>query len=172
MIGALAAVTAVVVALDATVGLPGGVLGGRLLDHQSPGSSPAASPVPALSPLPAAAVLPPASGGTAPDPAALAKVLGPILGDPALGSSVGAVVVDVATGTQLYGRSATTGRTPASTAKLLTSAAALELLGPDTRLRTTVVETPVSAEGDPGGVPEIVLVGGGDPSLRQGTRRW
>lgn len=167
MIGALAAVTAVVVALDATVGLPGGVLGGRLLDHGTAAAEPSQSPVPAVPPQSAPPVLAPATAGTAPDPTALARVLSEILDTPALGTSVGAVVLDVTTGAVLYGRSPTAARTPASTAKLLTAVAALERLGADTRLETSVVETPVSAEGDPAGVPEIVLVGGGDPSLRQ-----
>ena len=46
---------------------------------------------------------------------------------------------------------------PASTTKLLTSAAALAALGPDHRFTTTVVRG--------GGPRELVLVGGGDPYL-------
>src|SRR5207344_1040996 len=71
-----------------------------------------------------------------------------------------------ASGEQVYADGASTGRPPASTVKILTATAAVQRLGSDTRLATRVVEVPVSAEGDPGGVPEIVLVGGGDPSLR------
>lgn len=57
---------------------------------------------------------------------------------------------------------------PASVTKLLTAAAALEVLEPDTRLSTSVVaaEAPVN-----GTVPgDLWLVGGGDPDL--GTDAW
>jgi D-alanyl-D-alanine carboxypeptidase/D-alanyl-D-alanine-endopeptidase (penicillin-binding protein 4) len=52
---------------------------------------------------------------------------------------------------------------PASTAKLVTGVAALEVLGPDGRFRTTVVAAAPAA----GGVVEgdLFLVGGGDPVL-------
>ncbi|HYN75533.1 MAG TPA: D-alanyl-D-alanine carboxypeptidase/D-alanyl-D-alanine-endopeptidase [Candidatus Limnocylindria bacterium] len=166
MIGALAAVTAGVVLLDATVGLPGGVLGGRLLDGGTSSAAPAASPRPAVSPVPAETVLEPSQGATAPDPAALAAVLDPILTRKALGGTVSLTVVDLATGDLLFDRTSTSPRTPASTAKILTASAALELLGGDARLTTKVVRTPPAAGGDPAAVPEIVLVGGGDPSLR------
>jgi serine-type D-Ala-D-Ala carboxypeptidase/endopeptidase (penicillin-binding protein 4) len=70
--------------------------------------------------------------------------------------------------------------TPASSLKLLTTAAALELMGPDHRFRTTVVRPPEQARGNRGNggnggnrstteaTEDIVLVGGGDPLL---TRR-
>jgi D-alanyl-D-alanine carboxypeptidase/D-alanyl-D-alanine-endopeptidase (penicillin-binding protein 4) len=93
----------------------------------------------------------------APDPAALATQLAPLLGDPALGAQVKAAVVDVSTGEVLLEQNATTPGVPASTAKLLTAVAALTTLDPAQRLPTTVVE---------GATPgEVVLVGGGDPTL-------
>jgi D-alanyl-D-alanine carboxypeptidase/D-alanyl-D-alanine-endopeptidase (penicillin-binding protein 4) len=70
---------------------------------------------------------------------------------------VGAVVVDAATGRRLYGSDATGSFAPASTTKLLTAVAALSTLGPDFRIQTRVV-----AGSTPG---QIVLVGGGDPTL-------
>ncbi|MFC7814427.1 D-alanyl-D-alanine carboxypeptidase/D-alanyl-D-alanine-endopeptidase [Streptomyces sp. NPDC057367] len=86
----------------------------------------------------------------------LADVLGPLTEDPALGGR-GAAVVDLTTGERLYGRSADTALTPASTTKIATAVAALTALGPDHRLTTrTALET------DTG---ELVLVGGGDPTL-------
>jgi D-alanyl-D-alanine carboxypeptidase/D-alanyl-D-alanine-endopeptidase (penicillin-binding protein 4) len=92
-----------------------------------------------------------------PDPHALAATLTPLVASSALGSDAEAQVVDVATGDVLYDRNAATPVTPASTAKLLTSVAALMTLDPEQTLTTTVV-----AGANPG---EVVLVGGGDPTL-------
>jgi D-alanyl-D-alanine carboxypeptidase/D-alanyl-D-alanine-endopeptidase (penicillin-binding protein 4) len=66
-------------------------------------------------------------------------------------------VVDVATKDVLLDMDASDPATPASTAKLLTAAAALTTLNPSDTLKTTVV-----AGSSPG---EVVLVGGGDPTL-------
>jgi serine-type D-Ala-D-Ala carboxypeptidase/endopeptidase (penicillin-binding protein 4) len=88
---------------------------------------------------------------------ALSDVLGPLLADGALGTARGAAVVDVATGKRLYGAGAGDALTPASTTKIATAVAALSAMGTDHRLTTrTVLE--------PGG-RELVLVGGGDPTL-------
>ncbi|MFD9406249.1 D-alanyl-D-alanine carboxypeptidase/D-alanyl-D-alanine-endopeptidase [Streptomyces sp. NPDC059989] len=87
----------------------------------------------------------------------LAAALKPLLADPALGTVRTASVVDTATGQVLYEAGARDAMTPASTIKIVTAAAALAALGPEHRIKTTVV---------PGGGPgQIVLVGGGDPSL-------
>ena len=72
-----------------------------------------------------------------------------------------AVVIDPSTDTVLLDVRAGTPRTPASTIKLLTSAAALTVLDPASRLATTVV-----ASGD-----SITLVGGGDATLARTKRR-
>jgi D-alanyl-D-alanine carboxypeptidase/D-alanyl-D-alanine-endopeptidase (penicillin-binding protein 4) len=93
----------------------------------------------------------------APDPTALTAAIGPLLGASALGAGVSAQVVDVATGEVLLEQAATEPATPASTAKLFTAAAALTALDPTDTIDTTVV-----AGATPG---EIVLVGGGDPTL-------
>ena len=95
----------------------------------------------------------------APAPVAtvLAGELAPLLAAPALGPGVEARVVDVASGEVLLDQNSEDPSTPASTAKLLTAVAALTTLGPDTTLETTVV-----AGAAPG---EVVLVGGGDPTL-------
>ncbi|MGW5851658.1 D-alanyl-D-alanine carboxypeptidase/D-alanyl-D-alanine endopeptidase [Streptomyces sp. NPDC055254] len=87
----------------------------------------------------------------------LAAVLRPLLADPALGTARTASVVDTATGRVLYASGPREAMTPASTIKIATAAAALAALGPEHRIRTTV-----TAGSGPG---EIVLVGGGDPSL-------
>ena len=127
----------------------------------TPGSPAAATPTAGAGltvPGSAAPVLlPVANGGPLPSTAALAKELAPLLRQPALGPHVGAEVVDLATGQSLYGLNAGAAFMPASTAKLLTAAAALTTLGPDYRIRTRVV---AGAEAG-----QIVLVGAGDPTL-------
>ncbi|MFI7129147.1 D-alanyl-D-alanine carboxypeptidase/D-alanyl-D-alanine-endopeptidase [Nonomuraea sp. NPDC050153] len=79
------------------------------------------------------------------------------LGDDALGSRVGAVVLDAATGERIFAANADTPIVPASTTKIVTCSAALASLGPDARLSTRVVQG-----AKPG---TAVLVGGGDPML-------
>ncbi len=98
-----------------------------------------------------------AGDAPAPDPATLSEQLTPLLQVPGLGSGVSADVVDVATGDVLLDLDAADPATPASTAKLLTAAAALTTLDPSERFETTVV-----AGSAPG---EVVLVGGGDLTL-------
>lgn len=64
----------------------------------------------------------------------------------------------------LYDRNGERLFTPASNTKIFTTAAALALLGPDYRFRTTVVTTtPPDAQGVVQG--DLVLVGQGDPTL-------
>lgn len=72
--------------------------------------------------------------------------------------SYSGTVLDVATGKVLFAHHADDPLIPASTTKLLSSAAALSTLGPETRFETTVVS---------GGKNRIVLVGGGDPYLAE-----
>ncbi|MEU0334914.1 D-alanyl-D-alanine carboxypeptidase/D-alanyl-D-alanine-endopeptidase [Streptomyces sp. NPDC006193] len=93
----------------------------------------------------------------APDGKPLTEVLEPVLDSPALGDSHAAAVVDVATGARLYGDGSGKALTPASTTKIATAAAALSALGPDHRLTTRAALEPDTRE--------LVLVGGGDPTL-------
>ncbi|MEU0968011.1 D-alanyl-D-alanine carboxypeptidase/D-alanyl-D-alanine-endopeptidase [Streptomyces sp. NPDC005917] len=88
---------------------------------------------------------------------ALTDLLEPLLEASALGSTRTAVVVDVATGERLYDAGADTALTPASTTKIATAVAALSALGADHRITTRVALEP--------GTREVVLVGGGDPTL-------
>ncbi|MGW4791513.1 D-alanyl-D-alanine carboxypeptidase/D-alanyl-D-alanine endopeptidase [Nonomuraea sp. NPDC004297] len=95
--------------------------------------------------------------GPLPTKGTLTRQLASALGDDALGDRVGVAVIDTATGEQLFAADPDTPVTPASTTKVITCAAALAALGPDTRFATRVVQG-----AQPGAV---VLVGGGDPLL-------
>jgi D-alanyl-D-alanine carboxypeptidase/D-alanyl-D-alanine-endopeptidase (penicillin-binding protein 4) len=90
----------------------------------------------------------------------LSDALAPALGSGALGPSVGMLVTNLTTGQVLYSQNSSAGFTPASTTKLATSVAALQVLGANARFTTTVV-TGANAH-------SIVLVGGGDPTLAAG----
>jgi D-alanyl-D-alanine carboxypeptidase/D-alanyl-D-alanine-endopeptidase (penicillin-binding protein 4) len=94
-----------------------------------------------------------ASVGTA-DPAKVRRALAPLLADKDLGPHVLTAVTGL-DGTPLFD-GGTGEAVPASTLKLLTSAAALETMGTDQTFATTVVSA---------GPRQIVLVGGGDPLL-------
>lgn len=106
-------------------------------------------------------------GGATPvvaqDRGALATDLDTILSSPALdGADVGLVVRTV-DGETVYSHAADRRQQPASNAKLVTSAAALDVLGPDYRFQTTVHTTgrrhgPV-VDGD------LYLKGTGDPTM-------
>lgn len=157
-VSALAAATALVLMLTLLGKMPGqgGSTGSAAVTSQaSSGSSSSTT----SSVAPAAPAVLEAAGATAPTPtnAGLASALAALFKDKGLGRHVGGAVVDVATGQLLYGRNAQVGFAPASTTKLLTAAAALSTLGPDYRITTKVVV------GD--GPGQIVLVGGGDPTL-------
>lgn len=109
-----------------------------------------------LVPAPRAAVLSatdPASG-SAPNAATLGGRLSALIGGPS--AKLNAVVIDVADRRPLFEWRADRPATPASTTKLVTAAAALASVGPAHRITTQVVR---------GAGGEIVLVGGGDPTL-------
>ncbi len=86
----------------------------------------------------------------------LTSALAPAVADPALGT-FGGVVIDAASGRTLWQEAAGRPLVPASTAKLLTTSAALLAVDHDFRFTTKVVRG-----SRPG---SIVLVGGGDPTL-------
>lgn len=110
-------------------------------------------------PAPSAPAVLSGLGATVPSPAApaLARILDPLLDVPALGDEWTGAVVDVATGKPVYGENAGEALTPASTTKIATAVAALSAAGADHRITTRTVLEP--------GTGEVVLVGGGDPTL-------
>ena len=115
----------------------------------------------AVKPAPAAAtaapgIVPVADSATKPTPDRLAATLAPLVADPNLGGLTGRIT-DAVTGAQLWAQGADVPMQPASTNKVLTTAAALLALDRDARLTTRVM-----ASGQPG---VVVLRGGGDPTL-------
>ena len=90
-----------------------------------------------------------------PAASSLAAMLGAALPASVTGTGVGIEVAAATTGQVLYSANSSTPAAPASTAKLVTAAAALSVLGPGTRFSTTVRQA-----GD-----MVVLAGGGDPTL-------
>lgn len=150
----------------------GGTDHGRTDDSSATSDTVAGAPLPAPS---AASVLTGLGGGvdvvkSAPDAlptgTGLTGVLGPLLGDPALGARHTASVVDVATGRLLYGAGAGQALTPASTTKIATAVAALSAMGGEHRFTTRAALEPDTRE--------LVLVGGGDPTLtaREDAGGW
>jgi len=76
----------------------------------------------------------------------------------------GVLIADAATGETLYEKNADKYFVPASNMKLLTTALALDTLGPDYRFRTTIeTNGTLAADGKLSG--DLILVGRGDPNL-------
>jgi D-alanyl-D-alanine carboxypeptidase/D-alanyl-D-alanine-endopeptidase (penicillin-binding protein 4) len=89
-----------------------------------------------------------------------------------MGSRAGAYVVDLGTRRVLYSRNADRSLAPASNEKLLTTAAALIRLGPDTTLQTVVRPAPDAVLQPDGTLQgDLILVGAGDPSLNDVAMR-
>jgi serine-type D-Ala-D-Ala carboxypeptidase/endopeptidase (penicillin-binding protein 4) len=117
---------------------------------------------PVLEPLPTDPAPSPVLAGAStdapvPTQAGIKSVIDPLVTGSVLGSRVNVSVVDVATGKSLYGHGQDNATLPASTNKLNTAAAVLATRGPNYRIPTRAV-----AGSNPG---EVVLVGGGDPTL-------
>ncbi|GII63672.1 D-alanyl-D-alanine carboxypeptidase [Sphaerisporangium krabiense] len=151
-VATLALLQAFVCAVGAYVLAAGGV-GADAASPPVKAATPTRAPVAIVTSGP---VLAPAPDGSLPGKGTLAARLTRAMGDAALGRSVGAVVVDIAGGSVLYGSKADTGITPASTTKVVTAVAVLSAAGPDARIATRVVQP------KPG---VVTLVGGGDPTL-------
>ena len=97
------------------------------------------------------------AGAGAPDPAALERAA------QVEGAAVGVYVADAGSGELIFS-GGDQPMIPASTAKLLTAAAALRALGPDWRFTTSLkAEAPPGGDGTLDG--DLYVVGGGDPTL-------
>ncbi|MFY1625425.1 D-alanyl-D-alanine carboxypeptidase/D-alanyl-D-alanine endopeptidase [Micromonospora sp. WMMD723] len=96
---------------------------------------------------------------TAPEPTAagVRAAVEPLTTAAALGSRVNVSVADVVTGESLYAKGGDDATVPASVTKLATGVTVLKARGPGHRIATRAV-----AGASPG---EVVLVGGGDPTL-------
>lgn len=134
------------------------LLPGRLALWQAPRIA-AARPAVAVRVLGAATGA--AGHGASATAAGVTKAIGPVVSSPVFGSQLGVLVTNLATGHVLYARNPTVGFAPASTTKLATAIAALQVLRPTARFRTRVLAGP--------GASSVVLVGGGDPTLAAGS---
>jgi serine-type D-Ala-D-Ala carboxypeptidase/endopeptidase (penicillin-binding protein 4) len=144
---AIAVVLAVAGALGGVIALTGPTLVQQLGLVPPAAAAPPPAPRTVLGPL--------AAGAAAPTPAGLAAALDDAAAE--MPGRFAGVVVDPATGTELWAHTPERALVPASTGKILTAAAALLTLNPTERLNTRVVGTPQA--------DTVVLVGGGDPTL-------
>ncbi|MGH3746058.1 MAG: D-alanyl-D-alanine carboxypeptidase/D-alanyl-D-alanine endopeptidase [Micromonosporaceae bacterium] len=112
--------------------------------------------VPTASPAPPDPVLVGAGSAPIPTTDGISAAIDQLVADRRVGD-LAASIVDIETGKQLYGRDSDLPVTPASIAKMATGTAVLATRGPSHRLDTHAV-----AGAKPG---EVVLVGGGDPTL-------
>ena len=124
---------------------------------------------PPAAPVPLSSVPPPANPSER--PAWLKARLDAVFASPALaGAKVSVMVVDAESGKPIYARNERTGLNAASNVKLVTSAAALALLGPEFRWKTAVLGL-APAEGgravNPAGElqGDLYLRASGDPTL-------
>ncbi|HEX2773947.1 MAG TPA: D-alanyl-D-alanine carboxypeptidase/D-alanyl-D-alanine-endopeptidase [Micromonosporaceae bacterium] len=152
MIGLVLAVVALALAATgAVVPRPGPVAG-----WLGAGPDPKESSASAAEPPPPPVLSTVAANAPMPSPEGIRAALEPLITASGI-RRVNLSVLDVATGQPLYERGAQVMTVPASTTKLATAAAVLSTRGPAYRIATRVV-----AGQTPG---EVVLVGGGDPTL-------
>ncbi len=138
----LAAVLSPVAALALTLPLA--------LPAEAADSLPSPSPSPSSTPWSAVS----ADGGAVPTPSAVRARIDDLAQQKSLKRS-GVVVVDPGTDQVLYGKQVSRALVPASVTKILTAAAAVEVLGASTRLPTRTTEQ----------ANVVYLIGGGDATL-------
>ncbi|MGK4001990.1 D-alanyl-D-alanine carboxypeptidase/D-alanyl-D-alanine-endopeptidase [Sorangium sp. So ce1036] len=156
------AVFAVALVLSSTLARPGGsqpAEGGTGAAARSTDAGMQGAPQASSAPAPTSAASGPARIEAAPR---VRKPLEKLTADVRRwGGRVGVLAVDVASGATLAAFDEHGLYNPASNAKLFTAAAALRLLGPSYRYLTGLY-----GKASSGAVPELVLRGSGDPSLR------
>ncbi|WP_329019521.1 D-alanyl-D-alanine carboxypeptidase/D-alanyl-D-alanine-endopeptidase [Micromonospora rifamycinica] len=148
----LVAVLLVGLAGAAVVLRPGPVAGWLGAEAGTP--SPAAPPP---EPAPAPVLAGPDAAAPQPTAAGVRAAVEPLTSAAALGSRVNLSVADVVTGESLYAKGGDDATVPASVTKLATGVTVLKARGPGHRIATRAL-----AGANPG---EVVLVGGGDPTL-------
>ncbi|WP_431879691.1 D-alanyl-D-alanine carboxypeptidase/D-alanyl-D-alanine endopeptidase [Micromonospora marina] len=153
LVAALACVLVLAVAVAGLAVLRPGPVAGWLGDDDSTGPAAATSPEPS----PQAVLAGPDGNAPLPTEAGIRSALNPLVRAAALGDRVHVSVADVSTGQALYGSGQDTATVPASVTKLATGVAVLAARGTAHRIPTRAV-----AGANPG---EVVLVGGGDPTL-------
>ncbi|MBA3309958.1 MAG: D-alanyl-D-alanine carboxypeptidase/D-alanyl-D-alanine-endopeptidase [Nocardioidaceae bacterium] len=145
-------------------------IGGERQTRAEPEAEPQPEPLPPAAP--GLALEPPAAAGavlkaaTSAKPVAvppLKRLLRQTVRDPSLGRHLGLVVSELGDEQPLWTFGEPGTVIPASTLKLLTTLAALEVLGPREQFETTVVSGRSARD--------VVLVGGGDPLLTGSTPR-
>ena len=135
-----------------SLGVAAGSLGlacGLLVAPASVSAAPPTGPIPSV-------YRPLSSSAPAPSITGLDRSIGRLTRSASLGS-FSMLVVDPVSEKPVFSDQVNKARTPASVSKLLTAAAALSALGPDTRLATRA-----TLAGS-----DLYLVGGGDPLLRK-----
>ncbi|SBT63812.1 D-alanyl-D-alanine carboxypeptidase / D-alanyl-D-alanine-endopeptidase (penicillin-binding protein 4) [Micromonospora sediminicola] len=153
LVAALAGVLVLVLAVAGLAVLRPGPVARLLGGEAAPSGATAAPP----EPDPPAVLGGPDANAPLPTEAGIRAALEPLVGAAALGDRVNVSVADVATGETLYGKGPDAPTVPASVTKLATGVAVLAARGPAYRIPTRAVAGP-----NPG---EVVLVGGGDPTL-------
>ncbi|MFF5178854.1 D-alanyl-D-alanine carboxypeptidase/D-alanyl-D-alanine-endopeptidase [Micromonospora sp. NPDC000316] len=143
----------VLVGVGVVVVRPGPVAGWLGEDVASAPTAAAATP----EPDPSDVLAGPDANAPLPTPDGVKAALGPLVGAAALGDRVNVSVADVASGQTLFAKGADDGTVPASVTKLATAVTVLAARGPGYEIPTRAV-----AGAKPG---EVVLVGGGDPTL-------
>ncbi|WP_436798813.1 D-alanyl-D-alanine carboxypeptidase/D-alanyl-D-alanine endopeptidase [Micromonospora profundi] len=154
LLAVLATVLLIVVAgVGVVVARPGPVAGWLGEDDASTQVAAGATP----EPDPSEVLAGPDANAPLPTPDGVKAALGPLVGAAALGDRVNVSVADVTSGQTLFAKGADDGTVPASVTKLATGVTVLAARGPGYRIPTRAVA------GDKPG--EVVLVGGGDPTL-------